>query len=274
MSTIPTASPAANLAAKKRYRAYAGFVTTPKYFDDSPQELLRIAPGIGVQQRVTHIPGYAYQLGQRAHNFELLEESAICLAEAKCEVVGQVGTNWVHCTGTSPDDIRRICDGISDKAGVPFMMAGQCIVDGLRELGAKKITVATGYYRDDWTAGICRYLADAGFQILWQGDVIAAGLVKDHAEKLAIEDASHWDYPDHLIAGAALEAHRRAPEADAIVQTGSGFRMMRVVETVEAQTGKPLVASDFALYWAMLKSLKLTAVYGQGTLLASLGQEG
>lgn len=257
--------------ARKRYKAYAGFVTTPKYFDDAPQEFLGIAPGVGVQQRVNHIPGYAYELGQRANNFDLLEESATCLAEAKCEVVGQVGSNWVHCTGTTPDDIIRFCDGISERIGVPFLMAGHCIVEGLREIGAKKITVATGYYRDDWTAGICRYFTDAGFEILWKGDLIAAGLVKDHDEKLAIEDATHWDYPDHLIAGAALEAHRRAPDADAIVQVGAGFRMLRVVDSVEAQAGKPLVASDFALYWAMLKHLGLSATYGNGALLASLG---
>ena len=47
----------------RRYRAYAGFVTTPRYFDDSPQQFLQVAPiGTGVLQRVNHIPGYAYEL--------------------------------------------------------------------------------------------------------------------------------------------------------------------------------------------------------------------
>lgn len=41
----------------RRYRAYAGFVTTPNYFDDSPQQFLQVAPNeTGILQRVTHIP--------------------------------------------------------------------------------------------------------------------------------------------------------------------------------------------------------------------------
>ena len=43
---------------------------------------------------------------------------------------------------------------------------------------------------------------------------------------------------------AAVDAHSRAPQADAIVQTGAGMRMVRVLDMVEGATGKPLVASD------------------------------
>ena len=259
-------------ATKRRYRAYAGFVTTPQYFDDSPQQFLQVAPqGTGILQRVNHIPGYAYELDQRARNFDLLEESAVCLGRSFCQVIGQVGTNWVHCNGTSPDDIVRLCDAISEKAGARFFMAGQCLVEGLRALGAERITIANGYFRDDWSQGINGYLEAAGFETLWAGDLIDQGLVADHEEKLRIEEATLWDYPDHLMIAAALDAGERAPEADAIVQTGAGFRMLQVVEAVEGRAGKPLVASDFALYWAMLRHLGLPAVPGHGHLLASLG---
>ena len=70
---------------------------------------------------------------------------------------------------------------------------------------------------------------------------------------------------------AAVDAHRQAPEADAIVQTGAGFRMLQVADAVEERTGTPLVASDTALYWAMLSELGLSAVPGHGSLLAMLG---
>ena len=257
--------------AHRRYQAYAGFVTTPQYFDDSPQQFLQVAPrGTGVLQRVNHIPGYAYELGQRAKNFDLLEESAICLGRSFCQAIGQVGTNWVHCNGTSPDDIVRICDELSEKAGASFFMAGQCIVEGLRELGATKITVANGYFRDDWSSGINRYLEAAGFEVLWAGDLIDQGIVQSHEERLRIEAETLWDYPNHIMIAAAVDAHKRAPMADAIVQTGAGFRMLQVVDTIEGQTGKPLVASDFSLYWAMLKHLRLRAAPGYGHLLSSL----
>ena len=255
-----------------RYKARAGFVTTPRYFDDSPQQFLEIAPrGTGILQRVNHIPDYAYELKQRADNFDVLEESAICLGRSYCQVIGQVGSNWVHCNGTSPEEIVEICARISDAAGAPFFMAGHCLVEGLRELGAKTVTVVNGYYRDDWSRGINGYLEAAGFEILWAGDLIDQGFVADHAEKLEIEAETLWDYPDHIMTAAALDAHRRAPQADAIVQTGAGFRMLQVVDAIEGETGKPLVASDFALYWAMLKHLGLPAAPGFGHLLAGLG---
>ena len=255
----------------RRYRAYAGFVTTPQYFDDSPQQFLQVAPkGMGVLQRVNHVPDYAYELEERARNFDLLEESAICLGRSFCQVIGQVGSNWVHCNGTGPDEIARICDEISEKAGARFLMAGHCLVEGLHALGAKTITVANGYYRDDWSRGINGYLEAAGFEILWAGDLIDQGLVESQEEKLRIEAETLWDYPNHLMIAAALDAHERAPSADAIVQTGAGFRMLQVIDTIEGRTGKPLVASDSVLYWAMLKHLGLAAAPGYGHLLSSL----
>ena len=107
---------------RRRYQAYAGFVTTPQYFDDSPQQFLQVAPsGTGILQRVNHIPEYGYELEQRATNFGLLEESAVCLGRSFCDVIGQVGSNWVHCNGTSPADIEQICYDISAKAGARFI---------------------------------------------------------------------------------------------------------------------------------------------------------
>ena len=256
---------------RKRYRAYAGFVTTPQYFDDSVQQFLQVAPrGTGAVQRVNHIDGYRYELAERSQNFDLLEESAICLGRAHCQVIGQVGTNWVHCTGTSPQEIVRICEDISSKAGARFLMAGQCIVDGLNEIGASTVTVANGYFRPDWSDGINSYLEAAGFRVQWAGNLIDQGLAASEDELLRIEAATLWDYPHHMIAAAAVDAHARAPQADAIVQTGAGFRMLQVVNAVEGQTRRPVVASDFALYWAMLKHLGLRAAPGHGHLLSAL----
>lgn len=257
----------------KRYIAHAGFVTTPRYFDDSPQQFLEVAPkGTGVIQRVMHIPDYAYELNQRADNFGLMEEAAVCLGESYAQVIGQVGSNWVHCNGTTPDDIRRICDGISEKAGAPFLMAGMCLVDGLKALGAKRIAVANSYYRRDWMAGINGFLEQAGFEILWAGNVIDQGLYTSLEEQLEVEAATLWDYPAEDVVRACVLAHEAAPQADAVVQTGAGFRSAPHIDTIEGMIGKPLVASDAALYWAMLRELDLgIPVPNRGQLMSLLG---
>lgn len=256
----------------KRYIAYAGFVTTPRYFDDSPQQFLEVAPrGIGVIQRVLHIPAYDYELEQRAKNFDLLEEAAVCLGESHCQVIGQVGSNWVHCNSTTPDDIEKICDNISEKAGTRFLMAGMCLVDALRALGAKRITVANGYYRDDWKHGINRFLEQAGFEILWAGNLIDQGIYQSLDELLESECQTLWDYPADDVINACCQAHKSAREADVVVQTGAGFRTMPHIRVIEDMIDKPLVSSDMALYWAMLKHLDLgIPVENFGSLMKTL----
>ena len=79
---------------RRQYRAYAGFVTTPQFFDDSPTQFLKVAPpGTGIIQRVNHIDEYEFTLDERARNFGVLEESAICLGRSRCQVIGQANTS-------------------------------------------------------------------------------------------------------------------------------------------------------------------------------------
>ena len=84
-------------APTKRYNAYTGFITTPRYFDDSPQQFLSVAPeGTGVIQRVMHIPNYEYELSQRARNFDLLTEAAICTAPVRRRTTSDASATRSH----------------------------------------------------------------------------------------------------------------------------------------------------------------------------------
>lgn len=132
--------------AHRRYGAYTGFVTTPKYFDDSPQQFLQVAPQrTGIVQRVLSVPEYSYELDQRSQNFHLLEEAHIALAESDCEVVGQVGSNWVHCQGTTgPAEIEEFCGRLHADTGVRFLMAGHCLVRACERLGRRRSRSSTG----------------------------------------------------------------------------------------------------------------------------------
>ena len=206
---------------RPRYRGYAGFITTPKYFDDSPQQFLAVAPdGVGVIQRVLHVPDYAFELEDRTRNFGLLEEAAECLADSHCQVLGQVGSNWVHCTGTTPDEIARFCDDLGERVGARFLMAGHCIVEALRSLGAKRIAVSNAYYRDDWRDGINRYLEQAGFEILSSGHMRDQGLYASLEEQLEVEDLSVWDHPDRDV---LVAMHVKQLEAVSKLQQLSGM---------------------------------------------------
>lgn len=251
-----------------KYIAHVGFVTTPKYFDDAIQEFLKVAPdGTGVIQRVLSLEGYSYELDQRVAGMEEMERSALALAQSDCEVVLQVGSNWVHAAGTTPDEIQAKIDRISDEIGVPFRMAGQCIVEGLNFLGARRIAVANSYYRDDWRDGINRYLTQAGFEIVASGSIVDQGIVESHQHALEIEAATLWNYPDFIVKEAIVQMYRKAPDVDAVVQTGAGFRTIGLLEEIEDEIGVPVVPSDGSTFWSGLRALGLEAQPGFGTLL-------
>ncbi len=61
------------------------------------------------------------------------------------DVCGQVGTNWVHVSGTTPDELRMICEQISETHEPPFHMAGFCPVEELREPGTRTIALNSVY---------------------------------------------------------------------------------------------------------------------------------
>ncbi len=257
---------------RRRYIGYSGFVTTPRYFDDVVQQFTAVAPeGVGAMQRALHIPGYEYRLDDRTRNFDLLDEAATCLAESHCQVIGQAGSNWVHCTGTTPDQITRYCDDLSERIGARFLMAGHCIVEALRHLGARRIAVSNAYYRDDWRDGINRYLEQAGFEILSSGHMRDQGLYATLEEQLEVEDQTVWDHPDRDVMESIRLAHEAARDADVVVQTGAGFRTAPHVPALEAMFDKPVVASDNALFWGMLRELDLgIPVRDHGLLLGTL----
>ncbi len=253
---------------RSKYIAHAGFVTTPKYFDDAVQEFLKVAPkGVGAIQRVLSLDGYSWALDQRVAGMEEMEHSARALAESNCDVVMQVGTNWVHAAGTGPADIRKKINRVSGNIGVPFVMAGHAIVEGLNHIGATRIAVANSYYRDDWRDGINRYLTAAGFEIVASGSIMDQGIVADLDEALAIEAATLWNYPDFIVRKAIVDMHHEAPDADAVVQTGAGFRTIDLLQSIEDETGVPVIASDGATFWAGLRALGLPATAGFGFLL-------
>ncbi len=253
-----------------KYIAHYGFVTTPRYFDDVVQQFLSVAPhGVGVMQRLLSLDGYSWDLDQRVDGMGEMEHSARALAESNCDVVMQVGTNWVHAAGTTPDQIRDQIARVSGEIGVPFLMAGQCIVDALEHLGARRIAVANSYYRDDWRDGINRYLTQAGLEIVASGSIMDQGIVESLDHALEIEAATLWNYPDEIVERAIVEMWRQAPDVDAVVQTGAGFRTVHLLEGIEAEIGAPVVASDGATFWAGLQTLGLEARPGFGRLLSS-----
>lgn len=263
--------------ANKLFPHQVGFTAPPHDFDAAPHDFLRMAPeGVGVHGRLLHLTSYQHQLAQRVDNFHLLEEVVHCMANAGADVVGQVGTNWVHAGGKSPKDIRAFLQRVSETYETPLHMAGYCLVEALESLGVEKIALNSVYYWPDWRDGIARFLREAGFDLLYVGNFVDLGLAASQEEV----NAAHWIFPGDFARRSMEIVAERAPGADAIVINGMpNFRRpldglpqrpVSLAAELEAAVGKPLVASDLALYWRIFKTLGTAPQGLQGSLLASL----
>ncbi len=140
-------------------------------------------------------------------------------------------------------------------------------MDALNHIGARRIVVANSYYRDDWRDGINRYLRQAGFEIAAAGSLVDQGIVAGLEEMLAIEAATLWNYPDFIVRRAIVSMYESAPDVDAVVQTGAGFRTIELLRSIEDEIGIPVIASDCAAFWGGLRALGLAASPGFGSLL-------
>jgi maleate cis-trans isomerase len=260
----------------KLFPHQVGFTAPPHDFDAAPADFLRIAPEtVGVHGRLLHVETYSHELKQRAANFHLLEEVVHCMSNAGADVVGQVGTNWVHCNGTNFDDIVEFCDRVSGQFETPFHMAGMCLVEGLRELNISKVALNSGYFWPEWRDGVVRFLRSAGINVVYAGNVVDLGLYQTQKE---VNDL-HWILPGDLALESMLRTLEKAPDVDAVVLNGmpnwrraDGLpqRTLHLVNELEAAIGKPIVSSDFALYWRIFKTLSVVPMGKHGQLMSTL----
>jgi maleate cis-trans isomerase len=261
----------------KLFPYQVGFTSPPYDFDAAPTDFLRISPEqVGVHGRMLHVPQYRHQLTQRTDNFHLLDEYVECMSNNGVDVCGQVGSNWVHAGGKTPQDIRAFCDRVEDKYQTPLHMAGMCLVEGLRELNVEKIALNSVYYWPDWRDGLARFLKDAGFDLVYAGNFVDQGFYNTQEE---VNDHT-WIFPGELAHQSMTYVAEQAPGAEAIVvngmpnfrrEDGLPQRMVSIGLELEQSVGKPIVSSDFALYWRIYKTLGIAPNGEHGKLLSTLG---
>lgn len=256
----------------RRFEKYFGFVCPPGCADITPQQFLGVSEKpVGVMQHLSYYPDTKYGSGVSEDGKRLahLEDGIAGLRDAKSDIIAQFGGYWSldYCP-----DYRIAVDlqkRLTDQFEIPVVLNWVAIADALNAVGAKRLSVATGYYRPLWSEATIRFLESAGFEICWWGDIIDQGIIPDEAAKLEIEAATLWDYPEDIVTRACIEAGRLGPDCDVVLQTGAGMRTTYVAKAIEDEIGKPFIATDISLFWALLKLAGLKAKPDFGSLLAS-----
>jgi maleate isomerase len=177
----------------------------------------------------------------------LLELKERAIAEArKLTSSGMIDLVLFACTsgsfigGAGYDEV--ITRELEAATGVPSTTTTSCVLNAFTDLGVKKIVLVGPYIQEVLDIEI-QFFEHHGIETLH-----CKGL--GHADVMQIAKTSEEPYIYYRL---AKEAHRSAPEADAIFVTCMASPIARMVNTLEQEIGKPLISSCSAAFYGVLK---------------------
>lgn len=234
------------------WRAKIGLIVPSTNTINEP-EFWRLAP-----KGVTIHTGRATLLGKAT------EESYFRMAEAVKVAADDLATAEVDvvaygCTsGSIVCSLQDIVTDLQERTKVPAVATAGAVVAALRALGAKCVAVATPYV-DFVNESERRFLQDYGFDV---ASLLGLRLGETQEERRGIGRVP----PEHIYR-MAMACNR--PEADTIFVSCTNLATLDVIAQIEADTGKPVVTSNQACFWACLRLLGLPdRIDGYGRLLS------
>lgn len=173
-----------------------------------------------------------------ARQDEDVAAQSLLLASANVEAILFCLTAASFHKGLDYDaDLKR---RIEDHSGKPALTAARTIIEALNVLGVGRIAMAAPFV-PEVTEGSRRFLADNGFDV-----VAAEGLAYvDNFSIALIETETVRDLVRRVDSDAA----------EAIVIPGGNMPCLAIAEDMEAELGKPVVTTNQAGIWALLRHL-------------------
>ena len=186
-------------------------------------------------------------------------DQVIGRVEAVSRSLQAKGANAIVLMGTSlsfyrgPQSNAELIRIMRQATGLPATTMSSGVVEALRTLGARRLTVATAYV-DEVNRRLATFLDDAGFTV---AHLEALGLER-------VEDVLAVKQDDLLERGA--RAATAVPDADALFISCGGLRTLDITVPLEERTGLPVVSSATAGAWAALRLI------GRGGRAAGYGR--
>jgi maleate isomerase len=179
-----------------------------------------------------------------------VEEGAALLADAGVDLIG------FNCTAVSTFDesmAENIRVRIGKASAVPAISTADGILAGFQALGVRRVVLLTPYIEAVNEREIA-FLARHEIEVLSH-----SGLGLAEGQGMASIEPGEW-YRRAL----AL----RNPQADAYFLSCTAIRVLPIIESLERDLGKPVVTSNQALVWHVLRTSGFRdAPPGMGTLL-------
>ena len=180
-----------------------------------------------------------------------VERAALELASAEVDVILQAGTAIAFFRGFGHDQELR--QRIQGATGIKATTSLTAVVDALRILKVQRLAIATSYLAEI-DARLAEVLEKSGFEV---------AAIRGMGLKKSIEMGKVTPEKTYRL---AREVVRSAPQADAILISCGNLRTFESIESLEIDTGLPVVTSNQAGLWQVLR------VAGIKDRLTSLGR--
>ena len=159
-------------------------------------------------------------------------------------------------TDAGPGGVDRLaarCDELAAAVGIPVCNASIATQKGLHTLRAQRIAVLTPF-NDETNRVVKTNIERGGFEVIAIKGTNAPSL------------PAICQTPLETIRLLALELAET--RCDAIAQIGTALPMVGLIDDIETETGKPLIACNAAVYWQALRAAGIhDPVAGFGYLL-------
>jgi arylmalonate decarboxylase len=185
---------------------------------------------------------------------ERVPAAAEKLAAAGAEAIELTGTSLTFYQGEEFNQkLRQI---VVSASGLPATTMSNGVIEGLKEVGAKRVAVATAY-NDVVNERLRAFLVEHGLT-----PIVVTGMGIE-----AIVDVDKVTQNDLLEFGARVRAS--APDADSLLLSCGGFRTLELIAPLEARTGVPVISSMPHGLWAGARLVGMSgAAPGYGRLLS------
>jgi maleate isomerase len=165
-------------------------------------------------------------------------EAAVSLADAGVDVIGYGCTSGSLFKGRDHD--REIERKITEKTGIPAVATARAVVEALNELQVTSVCVATPYVEEinDLEKS---FLEQNGIEVLRiQGLNI-------------VQNTEVGKKEPRVVFELAKEVY--VPETQGIFISCTNFRTLDVISELEKELGVPVISSNTATFWAMMKKM-------------------
>ena len=165
-----------------------------------------------------------------------LSEGASRLADAEVNVIGYGCTSGSLFKGKDHD--REIEDKITAETGIPAVATARAVIEAMESLNISRVCVATPY-TDEISELEKSFLEQNKIEVL---KIVGLGI----EENLEVGRKA----PD-----VAYELAKKAfvPEAPGIFISCTNFRTIEIIDSLEKELDIPVVSSNTATLWAMMK---------------------